>query len=151
MFCSDNFYLHATASVGAHHVLYNVLQSAFVLSFSHSQFLLSQILIVFGFIDLSWLYFRYQNLPLLIHISVVAGPLSWAFVAIYWNGAFLFHDLQTLPAEIVGSVLQLGIFGYGFFFIYYFKVSIPSTIKAKISRTLMHCWRTTSWEHSSAS
>lgn len=77
-----------------------------------------------NFINLSTLYFQHNDCQRSIHVPVVSAPLAWNFVAIYWNGAFLVQDQDSLAARTTASIFIWGILGYGLFFISIYKVSI---------------------------
>lgn len=134
MFRDDVLYLTDGVNVGSHYILHNILHTCWVLLFGNFHFSWSEAFLILNFLNLSWLYFRFDRVPTLIHASVISGPLAWTFVAIYWNGALLVPDLQSLVTLVIGNVFIWGIFGYGAFFICIFRVSLlPRLWKMKQS------------------
>lgn len=55
-------------------------------------------------------------------------PLAWTFVAIYWNGAIMVPHSNSLVARVFANVFVWAILGYGLFFIFAYKVCLPSTV-----------------------
>ncbi|KAF1809293.1 DUF1774-domain-containing protein [Eremomyces bilateralis CBS 781.70] len=56
---------------------------------------------------------------LLIHTAVLAGPLAFNFVALYWSGAAAVNA-HTLAARILANIAIWGILVYGVFHLYAF-------------------------------
>jgi hypothetical protein len=88
--------------------------------FVRGHFILSELLLIVNFFNLSSLYFRHSAHPRFIHVPVVSGPLAWTFVALYWNGAIAVNA-HGLAARIVANVAVWGWLVYGLFFLVTFK------------------------------
>ncbi|KAI0521266.1 DUF1774-domain-containing protein [Xylaria bambusicola] len=113
--------VNSACSVGSHFILNNLFHFAFVILFVRSLFGWAELFIILNFINLSSLYFRHSGYARFIHWPVVSGPLAWTFVAIYWNGAIMVPNSQTLVARIFGNVFIWSILVYGLFFILAYK------------------------------
>lgn len=120
LFSSNIDYVSAAAAVGSHFIANNLLQFAFVMLFVRSHFVWAEVILIVNFFNLSSLYFRHATHPRFIHIPVASGPLSWTFIAIYWNGAIMVNA-HSLAARIVANVAIWGILVYGLFFLVTFK------------------------------
>lgn len=94
--------------------------------FVRSHFVWAELILIINFFNLSSLYFRHPASPRFVHLPAVSGPLAWAFVALYWNGAIAFNA-EGLFGRILANVAVWGILVYGLFFLVTFKVSIPSS------------------------
>jgi hypothetical protein len=125
LFSANADYVNAAASVGSHFILNNLLHFAWVLLFVRGHFILSEIVLIFNFFNLSSLYFRHNAYPRFIHWPVVSAPLAWTFVAIYWNGAIMVPHPHHLIARIFGNIFIWSILVYGWFFIAVYKVCNP--------------------------
>jgi hypothetical protein len=90
--------------------------------FVRSLFGWAELIIILNFINLTSLYFRHNGYARFLHEAVVSGPLAWTFVAIYWNGAIMVPNPQTLVARIFGNIFIWSILVYGLFFIVVYKV-----------------------------
>ncbi|KFY97767.1 hypothetical protein V498_01890 [Pseudogymnoascus sp. VKM F-4517 (FW-2822)] len=116
--CYSSF--RAAASVGSHFIFNNLLHFAFVMLFVRSHFVWAELILIINFFNLSSLYFRHPTSPRFVHLAAVSGPLAWAFVALYWNGAIAFHA-EGLFGRILANVAVWGILVYGLFFLVTFK------------------------------
>jgi hypothetical protein len=122
LFSNNSSHVQAAAGVGSHFIFNNLLQFAFVMLFVRSHFIWAEILLIINFFNLSSLYFRHNTVSRLIHIPTTSGPLSWTFLALYWNGAIAVNA-HSIPARIVANVFVWGILVYGMFFLVTYKVS----------------------------
>ncbi|KAH6659636.1 hypothetical protein BKA67DRAFT_652860 [Truncatella angustata] len=113
--------LNAAAAVGSHFILNNLFQFAFVMLFVRSYFGWAELILILNFVNLTSLYFRHPAYARFIHEAVVSGPLAWAFVAIYWNGAIMVPHAASLVARIFGNVFIWSILVYGLFYIVAYK------------------------------
>ncbi|TVY58287.1 hypothetical protein LSUE1_G008331 [Lachnellula suecica] len=120
LFSNNNDYVQAAAGVGSHFIFNNLLHFAFVMLFVRSHFVWAEIILIINFFNLSSLYFRHSTHPRFIHIPATSGPLAWAFVALYWNGAIAV-DSHTLAARILANIAIWGILVYGGFFLVAYK------------------------------
>ena len=126
LFSKNSEHVQAAAGVGSHFIFNNFLQFAFVMLFVRGHFIWAEVILVVNFFNLTCLYFRHNTHPRLIHIPVVSGPLAWTFVALYWNGAIMFHHhSETLAARILANIAIWGILVYGLFFLAIYKVCRP--------------------------
>lgn len=113
--------MDAIAATGKHTITFNVLHVVFLVLFLFSQFAAAEVILVLNFANMSMLYFRHHSYPHLVHSSLISGPLSWAFFALYWNGFCIAPPSEA--ARLIGSVFVWGILGYGLFFAFAYKVS----------------------------
>lgn len=125
LFSPNADHVQAAASVGSHFIVNNLLHFAFVMLFVRSHFIWAEVILIINFFNLSSLYFRHPASPRFVHLPAVSGPLAWAFVALYWNGAIAFHA-EGLFGRILANVAVWGILVYGLFFLVTFKVSTLS-------------------------
>ncbi|KAI0872206.1 DUF1774-domain-containing protein [Hypoxylon argillaceum] len=121
LFSGDVEHVNAACAVGGHFILNNLFHFAFVMLFVRSLFGWAEFIIILNFINLSSLYFRHNAYARFIHQPVVSGPLAWTFVAIYWNGAIMVPNPQTLVARIFGNIFIWSILAYGLFFIIVYR------------------------------
>jgi hypothetical protein len=121
LFSANTDNVNAAASVGSHFILNNLLHFAWVLLFVYGHFILSEIVLVLNFFNLTSLYFRHNTYPRFIHWPVVSAPLAWTFVAIYWNGAIAVYHPHNLVARIFGNIFVWSILVFGWFFIAVYK------------------------------
>jgi len=120
LFSINSGHVQVAAGVGSHFILNNLLQFAFVMLFVRGHFVWAEVILIINFFNLSSLYFRHNTAPRLIHIGVASGPLAWAFVALYWDGAIAVHA-HSLPARILANVSIWGILVFGLFFLVIYK------------------------------
>lgn len=92
--------------------------------FVRSLFGWAELIVILNFINLTSLYFRHPGYSRFLHEAVVSGPLAWSFVAIYWNGAIMVPNPDTLVARVFGNIFIWSILAYGLFFIVAYKVGI---------------------------
>jgi len=122
LFSSNVVSVNAACSVGSHFIANNLLHAAWVLLFVDQRFILSEIVLLLNFVNLTALYFRHPSYPRFIHLPAVSGPLAWTFVAIYWNGAMMLVPHQNdWVARIFANIFVWSILGYGLFFIVVYK------------------------------
>jgi hypothetical protein len=122
LFSSNADHVNSACAVGSHFIVNNLLHVGWVLLFSRGHFVWSEVMLILNFFNLSSLYFRHNTYPRAIHTPVVSGPLAWTFVAIYWNGAIIVHNPDSLVARIFANVFVWSILVYGAFFIIIYKV-----------------------------
>ena len=108
----------------AHFAAHNVLHVVFATLVRQSEFRLAEVALVLDLLNLvasyvcrhsiseptEWLR-RITVRPIsmsiqlrLDHASLVTGPLSWVIVAIYWNGAMMIPQRESLTAGVFGNV-----------------------------------------------
>jgi hypothetical protein len=121
LFSIYNEDVQAAAGVGRHFIINNILQSSFIIVFVHRHFFWAELLLIFNLINLLILYFGHNTYPHLIHVPVASAPMSWTFVALYWNGAIAADTHNSLP-QLVAIVSTWGILAYGSLFLIIFKV-----------------------------
>jgi len=78
------------------------------------------LLLVINFIQLTFAYVRFPNKPRNMHIAVVAGPLAFSFVALFWDGAAAVHSKHP-AAHIAANVFVWTWAVYGLFYLIVFK------------------------------
>ena len=77
-------------------------------------------MLVLNFFNLASLYFRHATAPIIIHVSVVSGPLAWTFIALFWDGAVMV-GAHSLPARILANVAIWMILVFGTFFLVFYQ------------------------------
>jgi hypothetical protein len=100
--------------------LNNVLAFGFVHLWTRGYFWWALVIAVLNFFNLTFAYFRFPKAPTLMHIAVLAGPLSFAFVTLFWDGAAAFNA-HKIPARIVANVFIWTWAVYGGFYLVVFK------------------------------
>jgi hypothetical protein len=120
LFSSKAEHVKAAASVGAHFTLFNLLQFAFVMLFTRSQFWLAEVMMALNFLQMSALYLRNSATPRTIHLGAVAMPLVWTFFSTFWFGAVAVN-CTDLPCRILANVSIWSIFVFAAFFLLVFK------------------------------
>jgi len=133
LFIDNELWVSAACSVGPHFILWNILNFAWVMIWTRSHFVLSEVALALNFLQLTSLYFRhslpvhrdseYPSLSAIksIHIPAVSMPLVWTFFALFWNGAVMVHCENAMVCRILANVAIWGIipsagvflFGYG--------------------------------------
>lgn len=121
LFSGDLEKVNAACAVGSHFILNNLFHFAFVMLLVRSLFGWAELLIIVNFFNLTSLYFRHPGYSRIMHEAVVSGPLAWAFVAIYWNGAMMVYHPESLVARIFGNIFIWAIMVYGLFYIVIYK------------------------------
>lgn len=121
LFSSDVDKVNAAAACGSHFILNNLFHFAFVMLFVRGHFGWAELILILNFFNLSSLAFRHHAYPRFIHAPVVSGPLAWTFVAIYWNGAIMVPNEDSLVARIFANIFVWSILVYGLFFIAAYK------------------------------
>lgn len=99
-----------------HFTANNILQSLFAALFTQSNFRLAEATLVINFFNLLSLYFRHPDSPPLKRASIIAGPLSWVVVAIYWNGSMMISQPDNLVGGIFAAICIWSILCTGSFF-----------------------------------
>lgn len=98
-------------SIGWHFSIFNVMSFLWSILFARKHFFLSEIVLIFNFLNIVALYFMgktYTTKPLsswlVVHLGCVAMPFSWLMYAIFWNGAVLLH-VHKFFGRVVSNVL----------------------------------------------
>jgi len=125
LFSSDAARVTAAANVGSHFILNNLLHFGFVMLFVRSHFIWAEVVQVINFFNLLNLYFLHRTNPILIHIASASGPLAWAFVALYWNGALMVRHPDHLVDRVFANIFIWSIPVFGHFCLLIFKVGSP--------------------------
>ncbi|KIW06024.1 uncharacterized protein PV09_03203 [Verruconis gallopava] len=99
---------------------HNLLQFGFIHLWCRSYFGWALLLQIVNFFNLTFAYFKYPKTTKLTHIAVVAAPLAWTFVSLYWTGAVAVHA-KHLAARIVANVFVWTWLVYGYFYLIVFK------------------------------
>ncbi|MCJ1366060.1 hypothetical protein MMC16_005185 [Acarospora aff. strigata] len=120
LFSSNAERVKAAANVGSHFIINNILQSIFILLWVRSRFWIAELMLVLNFFNLASLYFRHATAPIIIHVSVVSGPLAWTFIALFWDGAVMV-GAHSLPARILANVAIWMILVFGTFFLVFYQ------------------------------
>jgi hypothetical protein len=98
----------------------NLLAFGFVHLWCRGYFWWALLLAIVNWFNLTFAYFRFPKSPALMHIAVLAGPLSWAFVTLFWDGAAAF-GAHKIPARIIANVFVWSWAVYGGFYLVAFK------------------------------
>jgi len=98
----------------------NLLAFGFVHLWTRGYFWWALLLAVVNFFNLTFAYFRFPKAPALMHMAVLAGPLAFAFVTLFWDGAAAFNA-HKIPARIVANVFIWTWAVYGGFYLVVFK------------------------------
>jgi hypothetical protein len=105
----------------------NLLLFGFIHLWCRSFFWWALLLVIVNFFQLTMAYFRYSpklsgdSRPAIItHIAVLAGPLAWSFVALYWDGAAAVHA-HHFAARVVANIFIWTWAVYGGFYLFVFK------------------------------
>ncbi|KAH0608733.1 uncharacterized protein H6S33_001867 [Morchella sextelata] len=120
LFSGNEAHVKAAASVGSHFILFNLLHFAWIMLWCRSHFILSEVVEVIQFLQLTALYLRHSTLPRWIHTPVVAMPLTFTFFLVVWNGAVMVH-CHGLICRVLANVAIWGILVYAGFFLAAFK------------------------------
>lgn len=120
LFSSDEAAGNAAAAVGAHFILFNVLRFTWDLLWCTGHPILSEIIVIVNFFNLTCAYFRYPSTtrtPNFVHLAVSALPLTFEFFLLLWNGAVMFHCHDSLVCRILANVTIWGIAAFAGFFL----------------------------------
>jgi len=99
---------------------HNLLQFGFIHLWCRSYFGWALLLQIVNFFNLTFAYFKYPKTTKLTHIAVLAAPLAWTFVSLYWTGAVAVHA-RHFAARIVANIFIWTWLVYGGFYIIIFK------------------------------
>jgi len=99
---------------------HNLLAFGFIHLWCRSYFGWALLLVIADFLLLTLAYFGLPRLPRFVHVAVLAGPLAFAFVALYWVGAVVVHA-RNFPARVVANVFVWTWAVYGGFYVVVFK------------------------------
>lgn len=116
----NNEIVNIAANVGSHFILNNLLQSAFILLWVHSRFLLAEVILVLNLFNLTSLYFRHIKTPHFVHYPVVTSPLCFTFMVMFANGAVMVGS-DSFAVRICANVAVWWVLIYGLFFLIAFK------------------------------
>ncbi|KAI9728063.1 MAG: hypothetical protein M1834_007779 [Cirrosporium novae-zelandiae] len=116
LYSSNEAWIISAANVGSHFIFNNLLLFGFVMLWVRAYFWVAELLLIINLSNLLALYYRYLNMPLLIHIPVTSGPLAWTFIAIFWDGAAA-TNAHSLAARIVANIFIWTILLFGFSFL----------------------------------
>lgn len=120
LFSSDEVACNAAAAVGAHFILFNVLHFIWSLFWCTGHPILSEIIVIINFFNLTGAYFRHPSTtraPNYVHLAVSALPLTFEFFLLLWNGAVMFHCHHSLVCRILANVTIWGITTFAGFFL----------------------------------
>ncbi|KAF2395797.1 DUF1774-domain-containing protein [Trichodelitschia bisporula] len=107
-------------TLASHFTAHNLLTFGFIHLWCRSYFWWALLLVIINWFNLTFAYFRYPKTPRVTHVAIIAGPLAWAFVSLYWDGAAAVHSHHT-AARIVANVFLWTWLVYGAFYIVAFK------------------------------
>jgi len=98
----------------------NFLAFGYVHLWCRGYFWWALLIAVVNFFNLTFAYFRYPKSPPLMHVAVLAGPLAFAFVTLFWDGAAAFNAHKPV-ARIFANVFIWVWVVYGGFYLVVFK------------------------------
>jgi hypothetical protein len=98
----------------------NLLAFGYVHLWCRGYFWWALLVAIVNFFNLTFGYFRYPKSPALMHIAVLAGPLAFSFVTLFWDGAAAFNAHKP-AARIVANVFIWVWVVYGGFYLVAFK------------------------------
>ena len=107
--------------VDTHFIINNLLHTIFAILVFCADFVFAEAALVVNFFNLLTLYSIDSGGPRFHHAGLVAGPLSWTIVAIYWNGSMTLPQPGSLVAGILSSICMWGILGTGTFYALAYK------------------------------
>ncbi|KAK9443939.1 ATP synthase F0 [Metarhizium brunneum] len=90
--------------VDTHFIINNLLHTIFAILVFCADFVFAEAALVVNFFNLLTLYSIDSGGPRFHHAGLVAGPLSWTIVAIYWNGSMTLPQPGSLVAGILSSI-----------------------------------------------
>jgi hypothetical protein len=101
-------------------VTHNVLSSIFVGLWTRGFFWWALVVAIINWLQLTFAYFKWPRHPALMHLSVLAGPLAFSFVALFWDGAAAVNAHKVF-ARIIANVFVWSWLVYGGFYLVIFK------------------------------
>lgn len=114
--------------VDTHFIINNLLHTIFAILVFCADFVFAEAALVVNFFNLLTLYSIESGGPRFHHAGLVAGPLSWTIVAIYWNGSMTLPQPGSLVAGILSSICMWGILGTGTFYALAYKVRLRTVL-----------------------
>lgn len=124
LFSSDEAASNSAAAVGAHFILFNVLHFVWIMLWTSYHPILSEIVVIINFFNLTGAYFRHPSTaraPNFIHLAVSALPLTFEFFLLLWNGAVMVHCYHSLVCRVLANIAIWGIVGFAGFFLFAFN------------------------------
>ncbi|KAA8650086.1 DUF1774 domain-containing protein [Aspergillus tanneri] len=103
LFHRDEAIVTATANVGTHFILNNLLIFAWILLWTRNHFWGSEVILIVNFVNQLVAYWRHRTLPRIVHLATIAGPFAWTLVALFWNGAVAVKS-NSQAARIAANV-----------------------------------------------
>ncbi|KAF2665688.1 DUF1774-domain-containing protein [Microthyrium microscopicum] len=100
--------------------LNNLLGFGIIHLWCRSYFGWALFLVIVNWFNLTFSYFAYPKSPKIQHIAVLAGPLAWSFVSLYWVGAAA-TNAHHVAARVVANVFIWSWLVYGGFYLVAFK------------------------------
>jgi len=98
----------------------NLLGFGFIHLWCRSYFGWALLLVIVNFFNLTFTYFQFPKAPRWQHVAVLAGPLAWDFVSLYWVGAVAVNA-HHVAARIVANIFVWTWLIYGGFYLITFK------------------------------
>ncbi|KKY26253.1 putative atp synthase f0 [Phaeomoniella chlamydospora] len=120
LWSANTEWVTSAANVGSHFIFNNLCIFGFIMCYVRGFFWPGELILIANLINQTFLYFRHSKTPRFIHIGAVSGPLTWSYVAIFWNGATMVHA-HSLAARIVANVFVWSWLGFGLFYLAIFK------------------------------
>jgi hypothetical protein len=112
--------LNTAANLAPHFITHNLLIFGFVHLWCRAYFGWALLLIIVNFFQLTFAYFKYPKTAKITHAAILAGPLAFSFVALYWDGAAAVHS-RHFAARIVANIFIWTWAVYGAFYLVVFK------------------------------
>jgi len=117
---APNGYVASAINLAPSFTVNNLLGFGFVNLWTRGYFWWALLLVVINFFNLTFTYFQFPKSPRLQHVAVLAGPLAFNFVALYWTGAAAVNA-RHVPARIVANIFIWTWLVYGGFYLFAFK------------------------------
>jgi len=112
--------LTTAGNLAPHFIFHNLLIFGFIHLWVRSHFWWAELLIIVNFFQLTFAYFRYPKTAKITHAAILAGPLAFTFVALYWDGAAAVHS-RHFAARLVANIFIWTWAVYGGFYLVVFK------------------------------
>jgi hypothetical protein len=113
-------YITPAAQLSHAFIINNLLTFGFIHLWTREYFGWALLLVILNWFSLTLTYFRFPKSPKLIHFAVLAAPLAFTYVALFWVGAAAVHA-RGLPSRIIANVFVWSWLVYGGFYRVAFK------------------------------
>jgi len=112
--------LTTAANLAPHFIFNNLFLFGFIHLWCRSYFWWAELLVILNFFQLTFAYFKYPKTAKITHVAILAGPLAFSFVSLYWDGAAAVHS-HHFAARLVANIFIWTWAVYGAFYLVVFK------------------------------